>query len=89
MQAKVIAAMDTGTPANAQVSCLSVPRRDQFGHMRLRSLLAREAFDPVFRGAPLLAQFSSMGSITSAWLNEVKASLAAGRVEGGGECRHS
>ena len=62
---------------------LTGPRRDQFGHMRLRALLAREAFDPVFRGAPLLAQFSSMGSLTGAWLDELRASLAAGRVEGG------
>jgi tyrosyl-DNA phosphodiesterase-1 len=50
----------------------------KYGHMLVRKLLARERFDPLFRRAPVVAQFSSLGSLTSAWLNEFRESLAAG-----------
>ena len=51
--------------------------------MLVRRLLGREAFDPVFQGADLIAQFSSLGSISSAWLDEFRASFCAGAARGG------
>ena len=52
--------------------------RDKYGHMLVRRLLARQHFDPVFKGAPIIAQFSSLGSLSSAWINEFRDSLASG-----------
>ncbi|EIE25781.1 tyrosyl-DNA phosphodiesterase [Coccomyxa subellipsoidea C-169] len=52
--------------------------KQKYGHMLVRSLLARQRFDPVFRRSPIVAQFSSLGSITGAWLSEFRESLAAG-----------
>lgn len=60
----------------------------KWGHPRLRALLNREPpFPPAFKGAPLVAQYSSMGSVDEAWLTgEFRESLAAGRCgDGGGE----
>lgn len=54
--------------------------RNRYGHMGLRRFLAAEAFDPKFRSAPIIAQFSSMGSLSSKWLQEFETSLSAGRV---------
>eukprot|EP01062_Namystynia_karyoxenos_P032832 TRINITY_DN24181_c1_g1_i1.p1 TRINITY_DN24181_c1_g1~~TRINITY_DN24181_c1_g1_i1.p1 ORF type:complete len:716 (+),score=168.50 TRINITY_DN24181_c1_g1_i1:72-2150(+) len=62
----------------------SVPGRhrgaalSRWGHMKLRSLLAAGRFGAGFEGAPLLAQCSSLGSITSPWLAELTESLSAG-----------
>lgn len=40
----------------------------QWGHLRLRALLNREApFPAAFAGAPLAAQFSSLGSLDEPW----------------------
>jgi hypothetical protein len=60
----------------------------KWGHMRLRGLLGREPpFPDEFRGAPIAAQFSSMGSFKDNWLSgEFRASLVAGRCgDGSGE----
>jgi hypothetical protein len=40
--------------------------------MLVRKLLGREVFDPCLRGAPWVAQFSSMGSISRDWLAELQ-----------------
>ncbi|KAK9915663.1 hypothetical protein WJX75_002388 [Coccomyxa subellipsoidea] len=52
--------------------------KQKYGHSLVRSLLARQRFDPVFRRAPIVAQFSSLGSLTGTWLSEFRESLAAG-----------
>ena len=57
----------------------------KWGHARVRALLAAETFAPELRGAPLAAQFSSMGSLDDKWLRqEFVPSLSAGRAAGGG-----
>jgi len=53
------------------------------GHMRVRSLLARERFHPKFVASPLVWQFSSCSGSSEAWLRELVASFSAGQVEGG------
>lgn len=50
----------------------------RYGHMRVRDLLSREDFSPDFRHAPLVAQFSSMGSINPKWLEELQRSFSQG-----------
>ena len=57
----------------------------KWGHLRLRAILNREPpFPTAFRGAPLAAQFSSLGSFDERWLTEeFGASMAAGRCGGG------
>jgi hypothetical protein len=57
----------------------------KWGHLRLRATLNREPpFPSAFRGAPLAAQYSSLGSLDDKWLTEeFKVSLAAGRCGGG------
>ena len=58
---------------------------NKWGHMRLRALLAAETFPSGMRGAPLAAQFSSMGSLDDKWVQqEFLPTLSAGRAEGGG-----
>lgn len=53
--------------------------------MRLRALLsAAGPFPDAFRGAPLAAQFSSLGSLTERLLLEILDSMSAGRAAGGG-----
>lgn len=52
--------------------------------MGLRRFLAAEEFDTTFRGAPIIAQFSSMGSLTQNWLHEFEQSLSAGRMSDAG-----
>ena len=62
------------------------PALKKYGHLRVQALLAREKFPAHFQGAPLLAQFSSLGSLDERWLsNEFRASLAAGHSSTGGE----
>ncbi|KAL4859226.1 Acyl-coenzyme A oxidase [Chlorella vulgaris] len=59
----------------------------KWGHPRLRALLNSDPpFPPAFKGAPLVAQYSSMGSVDEAWLTgEFRESLAAGRCSDNGE----
>eukprot|EP00899_Mesostigma_viride_P014090 jgi/Mesvir1/22682/Mv14105-RA.1 len=57
----------------------------KWGHLKLRALLAEQAFPRHFEGAPLVYQFSSMGSLDEPWLTrELGASMAAGRVAASG-----
>ena len=52
--------------------------------MAVRRLLAAEEFDAKFRGAQIVAQFSSMGSLSKNWVAEFCDSLSAGRQAGAG-----
>ena len=54
----------------------------KYGHILVRKLLARDVFDPALRGAPWVAQFSSLGSIGREWLAELQASFCAGKCAG-------
>jgi hypothetical protein len=51
------------------------------GHLALRHALDRETFDPIFRGSPVFAQFSSLGSLEAKWVySEFQAAtLSAGK----------
>lgn len=40
---------------------------DQWGHLRMRQLLQQESFPAAFKGAPIAAQFTSMGRIDDRW----------------------
>ena len=51
---------------------------NSYGHMALRRLLSRECFPDSFAGAPLIAQFSSLGSLNEDWLREFRHSMASG-----------
>lgn len=59
----------------------------KYGHMRVRDLLKREEFSAEFRHAPLVAQFSSMGSINPKWLEEFQASFSQGSCRDGEAAR--
>ena len=50
----------------------------KYGHMRVRELLRGETFPCEFQHAPLVAQFSSMGSVNTKWLEEIQHSFAQG-----------
>ena len=50
----------------------------KYGHMRVRELLRGETFPGDFQHAPLVAQFSSMGSVNPKWLEELQHSFAQG-----------
>ena len=54
---------------------------DSMGHMRVRKLLQQRTFPASFQGAPWLAQYSSIGSVTRAWLSELGTSFCAGRQQ--------
>lgn len=57
--------------------------------MGLRRFLQAEPFDSKFRGAPVVAHFSSVGSLSPYWLREFTDSLSAGWIAGSrgtGEC---
>lgn len=57
------------------------PALKKYGHLRVQALLAREKFPPHFEGAPLVAQFSSLGSLDEKWLSqEFRNSLTAGQT---------
>ena len=45
--------------------------------MKVRSLLRQHSIPQRFKGSPLIAQFSSLGSLSSNWLEEFCASLLA------------
>lgn len=50
----------------------------RYGHMRLRAVLSREPLPAKFAQAPIVAQFSSLGSISEKWLmDELRVSMAA------------
>ncbi|GAB4821749.1 hypothetical protein N2152v2_008795 [Parachlorella kessleri] len=52
----------------------------RWGHMRVRACLGREAFPSHFAGAPLVAQFSSLGGLDEGWVTaEFTGSLSAGK----------
>ncbi len=59
----------------------------RWGHMRVRACLGREAFPSHFAGAPLVAQFSSLGGLDEGWVTaEFTGSLSAGKSAGGEAC---
>lgn len=70
-----------------QLSCNATgPALRKYGHLRVQSLLARERFPPYFQGSPLIAQFSSLGSLDERWLTkEFRGSLSAGLTSTGGQ----
>ncbi len=54
------------------------------GHMAVRALLSREVLPSRFQAAPVLAQCSSLGSLTAPWLfQEFSASLSSGKAPDG------
>ncbi|KAL0031162.1 hypothetical protein WJX77_006853 [Trebouxia sp. C0004] len=64
----------------------SGPALKKYGHLRVQALLARETFPAHFQGAPLVAQFSSLGSLDERWLSkEFRVSLSAGLSSAGGK----
>lgn len=52
----------------------------KYGHMAVRRHLQQEVLPVMFHKAPLIAQSSSLGSFTEAWLREFVESFASGRV---------
>ena len=54
-----------------------------WGHKKLQAVLNREQFPAAFRGTPVVAQFSSLGSIKESYLRELTGSLTAGMAVGG------
>ncbi len=56
-----------------------------FGHMRLRTVLQDQQLPRSFSGAPVVAQFSSLGSTDGKWMDEFKDSLSAGKHGAAGE----
>ena len=53
------------------------------GHLRVRKLLQQRTFPAAYEGAPLVAQYSSVGSLSEPWLAEFGSSLSAGRSSSG------
>jgi hypothetical protein len=59
---------------------------NQLGHMKVRKFLARERLewadnaDDWLPGERVVAQYTSLGSLTPKWLAEFRASLAPGMV---------
>ena len=56
---------------------------DKMGHMRVRKLLQQRTFPAFFQGSPLVAQYSSVGSLSKPWLAEFGSSFSAGRCSSG------
>ena len=52
-----------------------------FGHMALRRALSKQTFASRFEHAPVLCQFTSIGSIAERWMEEMRASLCAGKSD--------
>jgi hypothetical protein len=46
--------------------------------MKLRKVLQEQSFEQEFKGAPIVYQFSSLGSLDEKWLSELSASMQAG-----------
>ncbi|KAK4754397.1 hypothetical protein SAY87_002501 [Trapa incisa] len=57
------------------------PNLKKWGHMKLRSVLQEYIFDKEFQKAPLVYQFSSLGSLDEKWMAELAASMSAGCSE--------
>ena len=73
-------------PSHYVLTFCSGPALKKYGHLRVQALLARETFPAHFQGTPLVAQFSSLGSLDERWLsNEFRVSLSAGLSSSGGE----
>lgn len=57
----------------------------KYGHMLLRRSLEKEMFENEFKNAPIVCQFSSLGSLDEKWLfKEFLVSLCRGKMEDGG-----
>ena len=54
------------------------PKLSAYGHMAVRRLLGKESFADSFSKAPIVAQFSSLGSLNEEWLREFRESVASG-----------
>ena len=80
------AARDCHTMHGRRVQAAAGSSMDRVGHMRVRKLLQQRTFPASFQGAPLVAQFSSLGSLTKPWLSELGASFSAGRSSAGLGC---
>ncbi|KAH8956501.1 hypothetical protein BDL97_07G041900 [Sphagnum fallax] len=50
----------------------------KWGHMKLRKVLQEQSFEQEFKGAPIVYQFSSLGSLDEKWLSELAESMQAG-----------
>eukprot|EP00850_Spirogloea_muscicola_P001449 SM000005S17246 [mRNA] locus=s5:995817:999986:+ [translate_table: standard] len=56
----------------------------KWGHMKLRDILQQEkCFPSVFRGSPLVYQFSSLGSLDEKWMEEFLISVSSGSCSSG------
>ncbi|GKV41727.1 hypothetical protein SLEP1_g49225 [Rubroshorea leprosula] len=53
----------------------------KWGHMKLRSVLQECVFDKEFERAPLIYQFSSLGSLDEKWMAELALSMSSGQTE--------
>ncbi|XVF87675.1 hypothetical protein PTKIN_Ptkin18bG0139600 [Pterospermum kingtungense] len=53
----------------------------KWGHMKLRSVLQECIFDKEFQRAPLVYQFSSLGSLDEKWMAELASSMSSGYSE--------
>ncbi|MFS7905158.1 putative phosphodiesterase I [Helianthus anomalus] len=51
---------------------------NKWGHMKIRSVLQNCVFDKEFRNAPLIYQFSSLGSLDEKWMAEFAFSMSSG-----------
>ena len=83
VQQAIQAARDCPTMHGRWVQAAAGSSMDKVGHMRVRKLLQQRTFPASFQGAPLVAQFSSLGSLTKPWLSELGASFSAGRSTSG------
>ncbi|KAK9151884.1 hypothetical protein Syun_010193 [Stephania yunnanensis] len=57
------------------------PNLKKWGHMKLRTVLQECVFDKEFQNAPLVYQFSSLGSLDEKWMEELAASMSSGFLE--------
>uniref|UniRef100_A0A0E0Q992 PNK FHA domain-containing protein n=1 Tax=Oryza rufipogon TaxID=4529 RepID=A0A0E0Q992_ORYRU len=59
------------------------PNIKKWGHMKLRSVLEGCTFEQQFCKAPMIYQFSSLGSLDEKWMSEFACSLSAGKSDNG------
>nr|XP_015646620.1 tyrosyl-DNA phosphodiesterase 1 [Oryza sativa Japonica Group] len=59
------------------------PNIKKWGHMKLRSVLEGCTFEQQFCKAPMIYQFSSLGSLDEKWMSEFAFSLSAGKSDNG------
>jgi tyrosyl-DNA phosphodiesterase-1 len=57
---------------------------NKYGYLKLKSCLENEpdGFSSNFKGAPIVGQYSSVGSLTAKWLASFIESLSAGKITG-------